>query len=527
MSTESRSGASPFVVVGGGLLMLYIAASVLLSNGNTMGSLFYYMLIGGCIFGMLAPKKAFMLFIVQCACLDFAKRLMVLGGSVSHSDLYFVLGIAPLTVTGITAGLVVRIFFGSVQAQMGDFVRLILAGVIMMLGAFIGYRGGGGMAGMMKTVAEGYFYAVLIFAIPLLFPTALEIRKLWRFVLFLFTPVAIYGVCQLMFGFQEFEIDYLKTGLSIEIKQLASDRVRAFSTLNSPTSLSLICSELAAMALLLVWVGKRDRKVGINAVMGLAFAAIFVSGWLASTVRVGILVVPVALAAYVLFRSPRLTLAFYIGCFVAFATLVASSSYLLMNVETWTMRIHEWTGSNDYMANMLDANTYKDRLMGFVNVLGNPSAYSLFGLGEDQGMGDFYNHDPLSSALVKFGALPVVGGLVMLAPLLVYLHRSTMGIKDHGSRHLAIACLAVAAGSVAVSMVGGNLISSFPGNAFLAMPIGMVIALRRTDALAVKAKSKKQSSAAAPAPPLEQPWAGQRVPWQAATPSSHSTHYTR
>ncbi|HYF36533.1 MAG TPA: hypothetical protein VD994_14660, partial [Prosthecobacter sp.] len=523
VNSDSRSGMSVFVILGGSLLTLYVAASVLLSNGNTMGSLFYYMLIGGGVFGLMAPRKAFFLFLLQCACLDFAKRLMILAGSVSHSDLYFVLGIAPVTVAGIATGLVIRVFFGQVRAGGDDFLRLMIAGVIMAAGAFLGFRGGGGLAGMMKTVAEGYFYSILIFVIPLLFPTARDIRQVWGFTLMLFTPVAIYGICQQLFGYQEFEIDYLKTGLSIEVKQLVMNRVRAFSTLNSPTSLSLICSELAAVALLLAAVRKRDRQLGLLGIAAFGFAAVFIGGWLASTVRVGILVVPVALVAAVLFRSGRLTVAFYAFCLIAFAGLVASSSYILMNVESWTMKIHEWTGNNDYLANMLDANTYKDRLMGFVNVLGNPAAYSLFGLGEDQMHGDFYNHDPLSTALVKYGALPVAGTLMMVIPALVYLHRSAMMIRHEGAQRLAIACLAVAAGSVAVSMIGGNLIATFPGNAFLAMPIGMVIALRRTDqqAAAVEEGAEPEKTPSN-SPPLAQPWAGQRVPWQAAAPPTHN-----
>jgi hypothetical protein len=487
------------VILGGSLLMLYIAASVLLDHGNTMGKMFYYMLIAGGVLGLLAPRSAFFLFLIQCACLDFAKRLMILAGSVSHTDLYYVLGIAPITVTGITLGLVIRVFFGQMRAGMGDFARLALAGMIMAVGAFVGYRGGGGLNNMMKTVAEGYFYSVLIFVIPLLFPTAKDIRKVWICTLMIFTPVAIYGICQQLFGYQEFEIDYLKTGLSIEIKQLVMNRVRAFSTLNSPTSLSLICGELAAMAVLLVTLRRRDRQLGLLGIAGLGFAAVFIGGWLASTVRVGILVVPVALMAAVLFRSPRLTIAFYVVGAAAFAALIASSSYMLMNIETWTMKLHEWTGSNEFMANMLDANTYKDRLMGFSNVLGNPAAYSLFGLGEDQVHGDFYNHDPLSTVLVKFGAVPLAGALMLGLCALVYLHRSVLLIREPGPRLLAIHCLAVAAGSIAVSMVGGNLIATFPGNAFLAMPLGMVIALRRMDL--VQAMQHAAENEPAPEPP--------------------------
>jgi hypothetical protein len=504
MNSQSR-GMSVLVVLGASLLMLYIAASVLLDHGNTMGKMFFYMLIAGGVLGLLAPRPAFFLFLIQCACLDFAKRLMIIAGSVSHTDLYYVLGIAPVTVTGITLGLVIRVFFGQLRAGMPDLIRLVLAGCIMAVGALAGYRGGGGLSNMMKTVAEGYFYSVLIFVIPLLFPTAMDVRKVWKFTLVLFTPVAIYGICQQMFGYQEFEIDYLKTGLSIEIKQLVMNRVRAFSTLNSPTSLSLICGELAAIALLLVGLRRHDRRLGLHAIAGLAFAAVFIGGWLASTVRVGILVVPVALLAAALFRSPRLTIAFYAVGMAAFAALIASSSYMLANIETWTMKLHEWTGANEFMANMLDANTYKDRLMGFANVLGNPAAYSLFGLGEDQIHGDFYNHDPLSTSLVKYGAVPLAGALVLGVAGLVYLHRSVLTIREAGPRLLATHCLAVAAGSVAVSMIGGNLIATFPGNAFLAMPLGMVIALRRHDRALTLQEAEERLPAPVPPPWSRQP----------------------
>ena len=514
MNNSGQSGAPVLAILGGSVLMLYIAASVMLSSGNTMGSMFYYMLIGGGVFGLLSPKKAFILFMVQCACLDMAKRLMIVGGTVSRDDLYYVLGIAPVTVMGIAVGLVLRVFFGQVQAGKGDFFRLILAGMLMAAGAVIGYRGGGGISAMMKTVADGYFYGILIFVIPLLFPTAMDIQRLWKLILWLFIPVAIYGIYQQFYGFRDFEIDYLSTGLTIEIKQIDSGRIRAFSSLNAPTSLSLICGELAAMALLLVALGRKDHRLGLRWFIGFAMAVIFIGGWIASTVRVGILVVPVALVGYVLFRSPRWTLAFYILCALAFGSLIYAAPYILQNVESWTMRIHEFTGNNEFMANMLDANTYKDRLMGFVNVLGNPDAYSLFGIGEEQMHGDFYNHDPLSSALVKFGTVVLSAGLLFVIFAVRFLHQCAWQIRDPGARHLAVACLAVAAGSVAVSMVGGNLISTFPGNAFLAMPIGMVIALRRS---AQSAKAPASKDAALPQPSS---WKGQRLPWQAAAGSS-------
>ena len=64
-------------------------------------------------------------------------------------------------------------------------------------------------------------------------------------------PVAIYGIVQQVEGFQLFEIAYLRTGLSIEIKQLLTNRVRAFSTLNSPTALGAISALMMVVAMVM------------------------------------------------------------------------------------------------------------------------------------------------------------------------------------------------------------------------------------------------------------------------------------
>lgn len=512
MSSNSQSGSPVLVIIGGTFVMLYIAASVLLSGGNTMGSMFFYMLIFSGVLGIIAPRKAFFLFLFQCGYLDLAKRLMVMAGDVGVEDLYWVLGIAPITVCGITAGLVIRIFYGQIPAGRSDVLRLCLAVCIITAGALITYKGGGGFSSVAKTVTDAYLYSLLVFVVPLLFSTTLEVRRLWNVVFLIFVPVAIYGIYQQLVGFQEFELEYLRTGLSIEIKQLYTERVRAFSTLNSPTSLSLIMSELAAVVALLSGTAfatrfKRHRfKHGFPILLAITLFCLFCAAWLASTVRVGIMVVPISITAVILFRGQRSTFLFYLFSILFFASLIAVAPYILMNIEAWTMRMHEWVGDNEFMANLLDANTYKDRLMGFVNVLGNPDAYTLLGKGGADTTGEFYNHDPLSNALLKFGVLPLACILLGLSKVLIYLHQSIWRIADHDSRRMATICLAVVAGSVAVSMVGGNLISSFPGNVFLTMPIGMVLAIRGEDERRRKEQSA-QNALPVPTSQWQRPWA--------------------
>lgn len=483
MQSSSHSGASPLVIIGAGLLILYVAVSILLGDGNTMGSLFFYLLIFGGVFGMMAPKGAFYLFIFLCGYLDLLKRLMVVAGSVSVIDLYYVLGIAPVTVTGVLIGVVVRMFFGKMTTDRSDLFRFVTVVTVIGAGAALSFRGGGGMGGAMREVASSYFYVVLIFIVPVLFKTPEEVKRLISFTMLIFVPVALYGIFQQLNGFQNFEIDYLKTGMSIEIKQLYADRVRAFSTLNSPTSLAVVCSELASFAFLLAFVGRKNPQYGLSQIYGFALAVIFFGGLVASSVRVGFLLIPVAIVAFLLFRSARLTAAFYAVSILVFLTLVILSPFLLANIDAWTIALLDVVGDVPFWATMLDARTYKDRLMGFDNVLSNPAAYTLLGKSNADSSLEFYNHDPLSAALLNFGLLPLLVGLLITFLVIRYLHRCIYRTQDPGVRGLSLVCLSIVAGSLSVSMLGGNLISTFPSNVFFMIPIGLVIALTKWDRL--------------------------------------------
>ena len=87
----------------------------------------------------------------------------------------------------------------------------------------------------------------MLFVMPVLFPRYEDALRVLRFTLWVFLPVALYGIAQQIDGFQPFEIAYLRTGLSIEIKQLLTNHVRAFSTLNSPTALGAVSAVLVVV----------------------------------------------------------------------------------------------------------------------------------------------------------------------------------------------------------------------------------------------------------------------------------------
>ena len=485
MSSESQRNPLTIVaIIGGMIAAMYVAASILLGEGNQLAGLFFYVMAGCGVLGVAAPRLAFTVFIIQAAYLDLLKRFMVMAGHVSYGDLFWVLGIAPVTVVGITAGLVLRMIFGQVKFDGSDVRRLVIAVLLnVVMAGFIFFKGGG-ITGTLREVANGASYSLLLFIVPLLFVSPESVAKFTRFIILVFLPVAAYGIYQQVFGFQDFEIEYLKTpGLTIEIKQLEANRVRAFSTLNSPTSLSVVVCSVAMMALSLALVGSRAKAKLMSLPVAGLILLLMVAGWAASTVRVGILLLPVALTGMYVFRRSGATRLFYTTLISAFIALVASSEYLFMHIENWTRRLMELAGGSTFAEYLLNMNSYKDRLYGFHNVLANPAAYTWFGMGGEGERDTFFaGHDPLSNALLSFGMVPVTIGLVLMFFALRSFHRVVYRMNHPALQLFASAFLANAAGNVAVSMVNGNLLGVFPVNVFFWICLGFAATLSRADA---------------------------------------------
>ncbi|MDB6138207.1 MAG: hypothetical protein JWO94_1279 [Verrucomicrobiaceae bacterium] len=483
---NNGSQASPltiFAIIGALVLAVYVSSSILLSQGNQLAGLFYYVMLASGVTGLIAPRLAFSLLIIQCAYLDLFKRLMVFAGKITMDELFYVLGIAPVTVVGIAAGLMLRVIFGKTMADAGDIRRFLTAVVLNAVLAGVVFYLGGGIGGTLREVANGSAYALLLFIVPLLFRTPEAVSRCARFIIAVFIPVALYAIYQQVFGFQAFEIAYLKMNLSIEIKQLEADRVRAFSTLNSPTSISVVASSMAAMALGLAFVGKKSRKLGMAMPVAVLVTVVGVGAWAASTVRVGLLLLPVAMAGTFLFLRPSTTKWFYGTLLTGFGVLVASSAYLYQNIETWTSRLVDMWGGSTFVEQMINMNSYKDRLNGFANVLLNPDAYTLFGLpnaGLDAGI---LAHDPLSNALLAYGAVPLAIVIFLGSWGMWRLHTMIFRMHDATLQLLAASFLANAAGNIAVTIVNGNLLGTFPVNVFFWVSLAFAVALRHADAV--------------------------------------------
>ena len=472
-----------FTIAIGGLFGLFSIVSIMLGEGNTLANVFLYLIIGTCGLAFIAPRTAFFVFLVTCGYVDLFKRLMVVSGRVSMDDLYYVLGLAPALLSCIIVSVLVRGVIGGIPMSKKH-VWLFLAGCgVVLLNVFLSFLEPDHSVGkILQGTANGGLYGMLIFVVPMLFDDKDDILALLKFLMWTYSPVALYGVAQQVWGFQDFEIAYLQTGLSIEIKQLFTDRVRAFSTLNSPTALSMVCGALCVIPLVMWRVkapGGTRRLLGLP--LAILFCVIYLAGLAASTGRAGFLMSAILATGVVAFRTRKGTVAFYAVALSGFATLLISARYLLDSIEVATSILVQKLGGV-FREDNININTFSDRLFGFINVLMNPEAYTWFGYGVTRGTDvrdPLYNHDLLSNILVRYGAIPLSVMLICVVWFLVWTHRHILKISEPERRKAATMMLACAMAMFSVSITCGNVLSVFPANTLFWLAVaGTIVAAR-------------------------------------------------
>jgi hypothetical protein len=473
-----NAGHNRLFVAGGVIFALFAIASILLGDINAIAHLFFYLMLGGGLLALMAPRQGFVVLLISCAYVDLLKRLMVVSGRMSMSDLYYVLGFSPVLLGIVIVSLVARGAAGRIAMNRGHVRLLVTSGALILFTSALAYLGGDkGLGKLMQSVANGGFYAALIFVVPVLFQTTGEVLRLLRTVMWIYVPVAVYGMIQKVYGFQDFEVQYLMSGLSIEVKQLFTDRVRAFSTLNSPTSLGAISAVFSVLPLFLANTRNRAGERFLGMPIAIILTGLFLGATLASTSRTALVVVVLMSVGVVCFQSRRGTLAYYGVGGGAFVILLLSAGFLLNHIEGATSYlVTQFGGVVNQEA--IDLNTFSDRLKGFSSVLLNPDAYTLFGYGGERGgdpLDPLYNHDLLSNVLVRYGAVPLMTMVVFVSGCLIRTHQLVLAIKDTGKRRLGAGMLAMVLSLIAISITSGNVLGIFPVNTLFWLGISCAI----------------------------------------------------
>jgi hypothetical protein len=459
------------------LIATYVSVSVLLDSGNTVGSLLFYIMVAAGMLGALAPRFSLLLLVVQFGLLDGVKRLMVVAGQVEQIDLFWVLGIAPVTLAGISGGILIRLMTRQISANQSDWKRLgvvalVNGGLVAML-----LISGAGIGGSLREIANGTLYSMLIFVVPLLYRTTAEIAGLLRFITLFFVPIAIYGVYQQVYGFLDYEIAYLKTGLSIEIKQLEAGRVRSFSTLNSPTAFGSVCGMLGAFTMLMAGYRSSTGRSILPPWIAAFCCVCFLVGLVAATSRSEFLILPVVAAATWAFPHPGRTKVVYAVGITSFLALVITSPWILARLDIYNRMMAGQYQEGSFMALISAVGSYSDRLRGFSEVLMNPAAWSLLGIARGDNTGDYLVHDPISYVLLYYGVVGLAFTLIGAILALKVVHLLLSKIQSPYGKRLCSTLLGLGVAIGMVSMISGSRFAVFPVNGFVWLFVGCLLVI--------------------------------------------------
>jgi len=451
---------SIFLVAAGIMLGLYVMLSVLTGGGNEIGRLAIYISCGCFFTGLIVPRPSMYLLLFLAGYSDLLKRFMVLGTSLSQSDLLYVLAMAPVTLAGAVLSLFVsRLIRGTVRKP--ELLRFGICTMVLLMVGVSAMRGEGGMSAMRGVVDYGAFIYIF-YVFPILFPERDELLKFVKIAVYIFVPVAIYGIWQRVFGLSNFEMDYLLTGLTVESRQLEDIAVRPFSTLNAASSLTVVMAACAMLSYILI-----SAKL-FGKFIGGCLICLFIAACIMTFTRAGWVVLGVSPFIVIAFRYRLTTLTGYIAAVVMALSLVYFSDWVLDNLQGWQAEI---SGEGDYgrSTQAFRVTTLYDRFLGFSN-LKNPDNWKPFGINEATRYGDgrfedaAFSHDLISSFIFRRGYVPAGIGALIGVAFLWRMHSKILSqpmIERKFTTVVVGSCVALL-----LSVAAGGYLFQFPANIF-------------------------------------------------------------
>jgi hypothetical protein len=459
-----------FIIFLGGIGAVYIMLSVLLGGGNTIGALAQFLSIGSFILAVVQPRLALYLMVLYAGYSDLLKRMMVFDGHVTMSDVLWVRALCPLTLAGICIGTLVRELHNGNLHQRRKLISLLVCVLGFMVSGVSALRSGGGFNAAATQLGDGAAYMFLLFVVPCIFRTPDQIIAFIKYCLIVFIPVALYGLKQQIFGLSEFEIEYLRSGLTVLSKHLDDVRPRPFSTLVDSSPFGTSCAVCACLALV---VRRHHRDTGTNTWGMLSFAlfALFVIGCIASMARVANInwVMPILLLPVL--RSARGTSTLY----ACVAGLFVSACLFAQELSSWVTQLTLWAlenfGSSAIGEQFSRFWTICARLDGMHDLVHNPLMWTMFGYGT-KGASDMHDahmvtsHDLISNLLLEIGWLPL-GLLLIIAAFALYsFHRSVLSLRGTSVFNICVWMVGIEFGLLLHNVFAGNVTSTFPVNFF-------------------------------------------------------------
>lgn len=445
---------------------LYVIISILTSGGNAMSEAMVYLAILGFLIGVF-NAKAGMLFVFLCAnYLDVLKRFLVVDGSPTMTDVMRTLAVAPVAAGAIYIGLTIRSF--SPNSRPLPVLRIALAFVISMAVVASSLTGGGEMKDVLQSIANSALYVGMLGFVSVIFPTIEDQHKLWRLLVAMFLPVAIYGWVQLINGYNMIEIEYARSGLTSIINPLLHpsdiEYKRVFSTMSSSPAYTLIGTTLSIYAILYGF-----GKGILMRCAGFLFAALCLSSHIPGAGRTGWAIAVCTVGCYFVFRSRILTIATYV-------VSITGSVLFLFNAEAiglWLVDQTRGMGDSEFGERATTMGTFTTRTQGIDEWFGNPVYFSWFGLDMKEVRASKV-HDMIGYLYLTTGIIGITVAVIGACSVLFYLHKNLLAITSPAAKRLGAFYLANIFALLLSGVFSGSQFHVFPINIYFWTMLGLL-----------------------------------------------------
>lgn len=459
-----------------GLLIasLWVAFDIFTSGGNAVARFYMYAMVVAGGYGLLNARRAFYLLLFLTGYLDYFKRFMIFDSGLSRMDLYFVLGIAPATLAGITGNILYQHFTGKLPPRPGLNRLIIFTLLATGTTLFLSFTDKTGGYRSLGDNVNSTIYLLVLFIVPALFRTPEDLRRMLKILIIIYVPAVCYMlVHHFKGGVFEWEMAYLKSGLTIEIRQLSERTFRPFGTMNAAANASMVFAGIWAYCLSGMW--RKPDHSGNSMVFPLRFALLplLALAMYATYSRTGWVFAVVAVIAAPMIKFRTLTLVGYLLAFGAFAAVFFASPYMLRHkiLHDLSEEVYMQKRTNEW-AQTTNLTTLTDRLEAYESLLKEPRVWTPLGLRfssstESTVRNNIHSHEMLTTMLMNYGYLTLLGAGIFVARQMWKLHSMVFNEPEPLAKAMGATCLAVGLSIASGATVNGAQFSTYPVNFFI------------------------------------------------------------
>lgn len=470
------------VIVVAFFLSFFVIIQILTTDGNQLGATYRYLLLASFLAGVFNPKASMVLQILCAGYLDVLKKLLVVGNKLYFGDLFFVLSIPSVMLIGACIGVAARILKPGAFTKR-DTSLLIFGIVLTVLSSAAIVAQNGFSEGTLKALATSSSFMALIFVFPILYPKVEDVLKYLKILVLLMIPAAIHGLYHFFNGLMDFEFVYVMSGFTTQSAAVLRGEgvFGPFASQGALSGTMIICAVLCVISFLLPNELRR-KKFYLHPTFSIILFILFVAAATLSLKRVPLVVLPLSLVAFFVFRRGWTTAATYFSASLTVVLLVVFSSQLRNNLPKLQSEVNKIAQQNSTAQDLLRVQTFNARLEEF-EYLKDGSSWKPFG--EEKGSIGVV-HSLAVKSILKLGWVPFLGLILISVPILFWFHRHWTKKWNGSASTLSLICFSTVASVYFAAVLGGGFINTAP------IPFLVGILLASTIGLAIRPLKEDQ-----------------------------------